>query len=87
MRKVREQVSSLGRVVDSGQGTASDPDSGWVEIAVREEDTRSLMGKLADLGVKDQLEKLVEVSAGEGRLQARQFEMFRKKMDSGSDNR
>jgi hypothetical protein len=43
-----------------------------------------MLGKLEELGVNVNVEKLVQVSPGEGRLQARQFELFRKKLDSGS---
>jgi hypothetical protein len=84
LRKAREEVSKCGRIVDSGQGTASDPEAGWLEVAVRAEDTGSFIVKLEELGVKSQVERVVEISPGEGRLQARQFDLFRKKQDSGS---
>lgn len=85
LRKVREEVAKVGRVVDSGQGTASDPEAGWMEVAVRADDTGSFVIKLEELEVKDRVEKLIEVSPGEGRLQARQLDLFRKKQDSSSE--
>jgi hypothetical protein len=85
LRKVRDTVSKVGRIVDSGQGTASDPEAGWMEVAVRADDTGSFVVKLEELEVKSRVEKLIEVSPGEGRLQARQLDLFRKKQDSSSE--
>ncbi len=79
LRKLREKVSKAGRVVDSGQGTASDPNAGWMEVAVRAEDTGSIILKLEEIDVsRDRVEKVVQVEPGEGRLQARQLDLYRK---------
>ena len=83
LQQVRDQVSKCGRVVDSGRGTASDAEAGWMEVAVRAEDTGAFIAKLEGLEVKDRVEKLIEVQPGEGRLQARQLDLFRLKQDVG----
>lgn len=80
---VREQVSKCGRVVDSGQGTASDPNAAWLEVAVRADDTGTFNVKLEELEVKDRVKKMIPVAPGEGRLQAKQLDLFRRKQDSG----
>ena len=82
LHKLREEVSKCGRVVDSGSGTASDPEAAWVEVAVRADDTGSFVLKLEELEVKNRVERLVAVSPGEGRLQARTLDLFPKKRDS-----
>ncbi len=80
--KVREQLSKCGRIVDSGRGTASDPEAGWLEVAVRAEDTGSFVVKLEETQMKDRVEKMIQVEPGEGRVQARQLDLFRRKQDS-----
>ncbi len=82
---VREQFSKCGRVVDSGKGTASDPDAGWLEVAVRNEDTHSFIDKLEGMEMKSRVEKLIEVAPGEGRIQAKQMDLFRGKQDSEAE--
>ena len=82
LSEMKDQLSKCGRVVDSGKGTASDPDASWMEIAVKREDTSSFIGKLEKLDVKDRVEKLIPVEPGEGRVQARQLDLFRAKQDS-----
>jgi hypothetical protein len=80
---VREQVSKCGRVVDSGRGTASDPEAGWLEVSVRDGDASSFMGQLEGVDVKDRVEKLIKVAPGEGRAQAKQLDLrFVKRNDS-----
>jgi hypothetical protein len=84
LRRIREAVSKTGRVVDSGTGTASNPQAGWLEVATRAEDTGSFITRLDELAIKDSVEKVIEVAPGEGRLQAKQLDLFRKKADSRS---
>ena len=76
LRKVREDVSKHGRIVDSGCGTASDPQAGWLEVAVRAADTGEFVLKLDELDMRSRVEKLIEVAPGEGRLQSKQLDLF-----------
>lgn len=80
---VRERLSKVGRIVDSGVGTATDPHAGWLEVAATT-DIRSLVDQLRTIQVREVVEKVIEVEPGEGRLLARQVDLFRKKMDSRS---
>lgn len=73
---VRERVGKLGRIVDSGRGCASDPEAAWVEIAVRG-DAGDLVAGLSKVELKELVEKVIEVKPGEGRLLARQLDVFR----------
>jgi hypothetical protein len=82
LTEARDQIAKCGRVVDSGKGTASDPDASWLEVAVRLGDTESFLGKLGD--VKDRVEKLIAVEPGEGRTQAKQLDLFHSKQGSGA---
>lgn len=84
LREFREQLSQLGRVVDSGRGTAANPKAGWVELAVRDTDTPALIAKLREKALEERVEKVIEVEPGEGRLQARQLDLFRLKLASSS---
>jgi hypothetical protein len=84
LAKLRDEVSKCGRVVDSGTGTASNPDAGWMEVAVRDEDTGVFNLKLAELeGLSntDRVEKVIPVEPGEGRIQAKQLDLFPKAGD------
>lgn len=83
LHAAREQLSKVGRVVDSGVGTASDPSAGWLEVAATS-DIRTLIDQLRAIQVREVVEKVIEVEPGEGRLLARQIDLFRKKMDSRS---
>jgi hypothetical protein len=76
LHEMREQVSKLGRVVDSGCGTASDPEAGWLEVVVCAEDTASFIVQLDGLDVKDRVEKCIEVAFGEGRVQSKQLDLL-----------
>lgn len=82
LRALRETISKTGRVVDSGAGTASSPESGWLEVAAHVENTSDLISKLDALHIRENVEKIIEVAPGEGRIQARQLDLFRKKHDS-----
>ncbi len=77
-RTLRERVAKAGRVVDSGQGTALDPEAAWVEVAMRGEDTRSIILKVGEIDTTKRVERLIEVAPGEGHLQAKQLALFGK---------
>lgn len=85
LRAVKEKLAQVGRVVDSGLGTAVNPEAGWIEVAVRDESISSLIAKLRTNDLREQVEKVIEVQPGEGRLQARQLDLFRLKRASQSD--
>lgn len=80
IRRLREEVTKLGRVVDSGLGTAMNPAASWIEVAVQAHSTRELIDQLRQNDLKEHVVKVIEVEPGEGRLQARQMDLFRAKM-------
>lgn len=77
VRAVREKIAQVGRIVDSGTGTASNPNACWLEIAVRDEDVKGVIEKLRRNDLSEIVEKVIEVDPGEGRIQARQLDLFR----------
>lgn len=76
LRRIRERLSSAGRVVDSGMGTASDPSAGWVELAIPFDEVPTIRDRLGQLHLTERTEKLIEVQPGEGRLHAKQIDLF-----------
>lgn len=79
-RKIKDEIVKLGRVVDSGTGTAMNPDACWIELAVQAESTKELIDQLRKNDLKEHVVKVIEVEPGEGRLHARQMDLFRAKM-------
>jgi len=75
LRQLRDKLGKVGRVVDSGRGTASSPGAEWVEVAVRA-DTAEVIAALKEVELKERVEKIIEVKPGEGRLLARQLDIF-----------
>lgn len=72
---IRKLVARVGRVRDKGRGTSEDPQAGWFEVS------STTCGSIAEvravlqpLGV--QVQKVLEIDRGEGKLQARQLSLF-----------
>jgi hypothetical protein len=73
-----ERVQSLGRTQDSGFGTAKNAAASWVEFraADRIASIATLRLELARIGVEGLVEEIVEISQGEGDVQARQLDLL-----------
>jgi hypothetical protein len=74
---IREAMAGLGRVKDSGYGTAKDPQSVWFEVEVRDEYVESVRPTLHKIcGVPhDLIAEAFPVDRGEGKLQAQQLSL------------
>ena len=72
-----ERIGSIGYCQDSGLTTAKSPSSTWIELRVeRAADIASLRLELARSGVESSVEEIVEIRPGEGKVQAKQLELF-----------
>jgi hypothetical protein len=76
--KIKSAIAeSGGRVVDSGVGTASDPDAAWFEVGVKLDEKEALEKNLKDkTDVIERLQKSILVVPGEGRTLAKQLDLF-----------
>ncbi len=71
-------VRKLGRVKDSGTGTAKDAKSVWIELSAKPLYRTALALRLAAASCcpSVEIQEVVEIVRGEGKLLAKQLELF-----------
>jgi hypothetical protein len=72
---LRRKVAKFGRVRDCGFGTAKEPSAAWFEVEVKDEYLDGIRRVLRET-FADRLQEATEVDRGEGRLQAKQLNLF-----------
>lgn len=75
-----ERTKSIGHIQDSGLSTAKNTYSTWIELwaVPRISDVNALRLELARIGVEDLVQEIVEISRGEGKVQAKQLDLLAK---------
>lgn len=75
-----ERTQSVGHVQNSGLSTAKNAYSSWVELWTIPgiSDVNALRLELARIGVEDLVQEIIEISRGEGKIQAKQLDLLAK---------
>lgn len=75
-----ERIKPVGHIQDSGLSTAKNSYSTWIELwtVPRISDINVLRLELARIGVEDLVKEILEISRGEGKIQAKQLDLLAK---------